>query len=999
MTIKTLVLWLGMTALAVGQGVRPPVDKLSLMRDVTITNPLSGDALQWNGSKWVNQTSTGQTTLFNTDYRFTQERGIPWVTPNKLTVTFSSGQNTFHGSLYLPSTNSIYLATDSGTAQTLKVDAETLATTITTVPVVGSSTAGFIKDMVYVTVKSKIYALVSSTSRTRILEIDPVTLVMTRVVEDTTNIAGLSGAICSDGSSLFVISYRNPCQVIKYSLTDFSTTATTTITVAGLSQPTGHRISYDGQYLYATGYDNLTPFTAFVARISPSDLTNTTQAFSSSEKRATDDMAMVGDNLWIGFEGDAGTSSGVVAKVKKSDLSITLVPISTTNSCFGMAFDGRYVWGCIAGTPGSLIRIEPTTNNVSTLTLDSGENTPNELLTDGARLFVTCYLSPAKLLRITSPSVALQYPPVSAISMVTPNVLYTTPVTFASTAGAWAGTLSLNAQAANTVFGNFTSGSATPTFTAAPTFAGTNLTGTAASLTSGHVTTNANLTGDVTSVGNATTLASIPAISGANLITLNASNLSSGTVPIARVPTGTTSSTVPLGGVITGAGPTGSSTVVPVITYNAAGQLTAVSTANIATGLTIGTTTIGSGTGGRILYDNAGVVGEMTTTGSGTVLVLATSPTFTTGITIGAGSPITSSGAGGALGTNAFTSTAYAPLASPTFTGTVNAPTTILTEAVGASALTLTGATQTSNFPVINATQTWNASGTTFTGIQYNVTSTASAAASLLMDLQVGGSSKFKVDKTGSVTAGAGISASGSISTTVDLSAGATRYIGFSGRAQITSPADGIIRLGNNADTSFTRLDFSFATNSGPAIGFDTVNGLTLQSAAGTTTWNDSSTAGSGTVANRYLLGIAAPTLTATNSSVTDTVASTFYIGGAPTASTNTTIGTAYALNIAAGDSAFGGNIIATTAGKGLQVKGGSNAKIGTGTLTGGTVTISTTAVTANSRIFITDTTTGSLVNVGSLVVSTKTAGSGFVVTSTNALDASTFDWMIVEQN
>lgn len=35
---------------------------------------------------------------------------------------------------------------------------------------------------------------------------------------------------------------------------------------------------------------------------------------------------------------------------------------------------------------------------------------------------------------------------------------------------------------------------------------GTNLTGTAAGLTAGHVTTNANLTGDVTSVGNATTI-------------------------------------------------------------------------------------------------------------------------------------------------------------------------------------------------------------------------------------------------------------------------------------------------------------------------------------------------------------------------------------------------------------------------------------------------------------------------------------------------------------
>jgi hypothetical protein len=46
-------------------------------------------------------------------------------------------------------------------------------------------------------------------------------------------------------------------------------------------------------------------------------------------------------------------------------------------------------------------------------------------------------------------------------------------------------------------------------------------------------------------------------------------------------------------------------------------------------GITIGTTTITSGTTTRVLYDNAGVVGEMTTTGSGTQLALSASPTFT----------------------------------------------------------------------------------------------------------------------------------------------------------------------------------------------------------------------------------------------------------------------------------------------------------------------------------------------------------------------------------
>jgi hypothetical protein len=53
--------------------------------------------------------------------------------------------------------------------------------------------------------------------------------------------------------------------------------------------------------------------------------------------------------------------------------------------------------------------------------------------------------------------------------------------------------------------------------------------------------------------------------------------------------------------------------------------------------------------------------------------------------------------------------------------------------------------------------QTWTAAGTTYTGIKLNVTDTASASGSLLLDLQVGGASKFRVDKGGSVTVGGNV--------------------------------------------------------------------------------------------------------------------------------------------------------------------------------------------------------------------------------------------------
>lgn len=114
----------------------------------------------------------------------------------------------------------------------------------------------------------------------------------------------------------------------------------------------------------------------------------------------------------------------------------------------------------------------------------------------------------------------------------------------------------------------------------------TNASGTAANLTAGLVTTNANLTGDVTSVGNAATLANIPTISGVNLTNLNASNLGSGTVPTVRLGSGTANSTTVLYG---------------DQTYK-----------SISLGLVVGTTTITSGTSGNFLKDVSGVLQERT---------------------------------------------------------------------------------------------------------------------------------------------------------------------------------------------------------------------------------------------------------------------------------------------------------------------------------------------------------------------------------------------------
>jgi len=74
----------------------------------------------------------------------------------------------------------------------------------------------------------------------------------------------------------------------------------------------------------------------------------------------------------------------------------------------------------------------------------------------------------------------------------------------------------------------------------------------------------------------------------------------------------------------------------------------------------------------------------------------------------------------------------------------------------------------------------------------------------------------------------------------------------------------------------------------------------------------DTSTSASGTATFFNHIVIENPSLLASNSSVTTTNASTVYIKGAPVASTNQTLTNSYALNVAGGDSYFGGAVTAT---------------------------------------------------------------------------------------
>lgn len=79
----------------------------------------------------------------------------------------------------------------------------------------------------------------------------------------------------------------------------------------------------------------------------------------------------------------------------------------------------------------------------------------------------------------------------------------------------------------------------------------------------------------------------------------------------------------------TGVFPAG--TVCGVPTGGGSGLPFAVSISAYGLGLNVGSTTITGGSSGNVLYDNAGVLGEYTTTGTGTTVALQTTPTFNFG--------------------------------------------------------------------------------------------------------------------------------------------------------------------------------------------------------------------------------------------------------------------------------------------------------------------------------------------------------------------------------
>lgn len=137
-----------------------------------------------------------------------------------------------------------------------------------------------------------------------------------------------------------------------------------------------------------------------------------------------------------------------------------------------------------------------------------------------------------------------------------------------------------------------------------------------------------------------------------------------------------------------------------------------------------------------------------------------------------------------------------------------------------------------------------------------------------------------------------------------------------------------------------------------------------------------------------------------------------YFFVSAPTASGKTgnmvlatdSTGTANKIQLATGGFTTKANVRAEVstagfavvfAGAGLLVKEGSNCKQGIATLVAGSVVVSNTSVTANSRIMLTSQVDGG--TPGFLRISARTASTSFTITSSSVADISTVAYQIFE--
>ena len=406
--------------------------------------------------------------------------------------------------------------------------------------------------------------------------------------------------------------------------------------------------------------------------------------------------------------------------------------------------------------------------------------------------------------------------------------------------------------------------------------------------------------------------------------------------------------------------------------FNGTANITVTAAAGTLTGTTLNATVVSSsltsvGTIGTGVWQGT-AIGDTYISSASTWNAKQSAITFGTGVQTALG---INTGSAGAIQLNNGSGTGLTGVALLASANTFSVNGAASTPAINQTGNPYTAGTATTNYPLFyqnggTAPTTWSTAGT------YQGINAVSGFTGNFVDYHVnGGASVFKVAYNGVITATTNNSSFAAV-----LSTGLTTTSGQGGN-------NAYVTFKSNAGTTFFTVREITSSVLNPTFNFTGTQTMSASYAdAIYASYNPTLIA----AANNQVINLIDANPTFTNGAFTGVVNNLINLRQSAVSK----------FKVASdGTATLTGNMVFSTAGKGVQYQSGTGARAGNATLVGGTVTVTNTTVTANTIVMLTRKTSGG--TIGTAITYTLSAGASFTINSDNILDTSVFSYLLVE--